>query len=90
MLRYIYRSKIRSSRPRNDSVTTIKLEDLFGSSTFYKPNPAKYSYPNTVPQTKGSTLKGLSEYDEDAYPSHSSANVGIGKRRSQQFSYNNK
>lgn len=50
----------------------------------------KYPYPNTVPQTKGSTLKSMSDFDDDVLPSHSSANIGIAKRRSQQFSYDNK
>ncbi|XP_037038192.1 serine/threonine-protein kinase dyf-5 isoform X2 [Bradysia coprophila] len=82
-------SKIKSSRPRKDSISTIKLEDLFGTSTYGRVSPVKYLYPNTVPQTKGSTLRDLGIPDDDFKQGHSSANVGATKRRSQQFTYNN-
>lgn len=81
------RSKIKSSRPRNDSISTIKLEDLFGTSTLARMSPVKYLYPNTVPQTKGSTLKELGIPDDDVKQGHSSASVAATKRRSQQFTY---
>lgn len=81
------RSKIKSSRPRKDSISTIQLEDLFGTSTYAKQDPVKYLYPNTVPQTKGSTLKEMGIPDDDVKPGHSSASVTATKRRSQQFTY---
>lgn len=50
-------------------------------------SPIKYLYPNTVPQTKGSTLKDMGISDDDVKQSHSSASVATTKRRSQQFAY---
>lgn len=84
------RSKIRSSRPRNDSIATIKLEDLFGTATVSRPSPTKYAYPNTVPQAKGSTLQSMGLSEDDVKPGYASASVAATKRRSQQFSFNNK
>lgn len=87
---FLLRSKIRSSRQRNDSIATIKLEDLFGTVTS-RPSPVEYMYPNTVPQARQSTLKSLGLSDEDMVkPGYSSASMAATKRRSQQFSISNK
>lgn len=90
------RSKIKSStRPRNDSLASIKLEDLFGAISFgARDTPIKYSYPNTVPQAKVSTFKNMGLTDNEALDNEpkplafTSANVAGTRRRSHDFGMN--
>lgn len=91
------RSKVKSSsRPRNDSLATIKLEDLFGAISFGgRDSPIKYSYPNTVPQAKVSTFKNMGLTDSDAHDdvepkplAFTSASIAANRRRSHEFGMN--
>lgn len=73
-------------------MTTIHLEDLFGPiSIGSRENSVKYSYPNTVPQAKNSSMKafGMSNddsFDDDIKPvAFSSANITKNRRRSHEF-----
>lgn len=80
---------------RNDSIATIKLEDLFGAISFGgRVSPIKYSYPNTVPQAKVSTFKNMGLIDNDAVDDEpkaltfTSANVATNRRRSHDYGIN--
>lgn len=89
---------MKSSKQRNDSLKTIKLEDLFGALSFGgRISPVKYSYPNTVPVAKVSTYKsfGLNNskngdlHDDEMKPiTFSSATLATNRRRSHEFGSN--
>lgn len=83
---------MRSSKRRNDSLATIHLEELFGPiSIDSRDNSLKFSYPNTVPHGKVSSLKTLGiinddSFDDDIKPvPFSSANLSKNRRRSHEF-----
>lgn len=94
---YYFRSKIKSTQQqqqpsRKDSLSTLKLEDLFGTVSFgggrtttNVVSPKIYqAYPNTVPQANLSTNRksnynnGVTNgiYDDEMKPGYSSASIG--------------
>lgn len=82
----LHRTKVKSTKktPTN-SMKTIQLEDLFGSASFAN----KYTYPNTVPQAKVSTLKSFADLDggtnaDFKVAAYSSASLSNSKRRYQE------
>lgn len=87
----LHRTKVKSTmKTPTNSMKTIQLEDLFGSASFgNKVGSSKYTYPNTVPQAKVSTLKSFADLDGDTnadfkVAAYSSASLSNSKRRYQE------
>ncbi|XP_031628185.1 serine/threonine-protein kinase ICK [Contarinia nasturtii] len=81
-------TKVRSSKPRTDSLATLHLEDLFGPISINSRENSTKFYPNTVPQPKMSSMKTFGSKNDDLYEdkikltAFSSAHVGKNRRRS--------